>query len=300
MCKQFLNKQTIKTNYRVNEIAQYVKICYNLDMKKSPNKYEKYIQFAKDTLLGCSNIILKWHEKESPDSTLYLNEYVAKCVNEYIQDKINEIFPNHFLFTKGSRDIGDVEYEWICDPLDGAFIYSKGFTSCVISMTLVHNGSPIIAVIYQPFTKDFYIAIDNEGVYKNNQRIHVSHEGLKEFGCIEEEWWPDAYYDVDHVVHNIARDYRMYPLHFGSVVYSACLIAESKLTATLFGGRLVGKNHEAAAVMLLMKEAGGKYTDLTGRNIDFKGTMHGFIISTTESHPQILESVKKYLETPIA
>ena len=274
-------------------------IWYNIVVEKSFNETEKFIQFAKETLLGCSDIILKWYEKESPDKTLYLNEYVAKCVNEFIQKRIDNVFPTHSLFTKGSRDVGDVEYEWICDPLDGAFIYSKGFTSCVISMTLVHNGEPIIAVIYQPFTKDFYTAAQNNGVYKNGQRIHVSHDELKEFGCIEEEWWPDAYYDIDHVVHNIARDYRMYPLHFGSVVYSACLIAEGKLTATLFGGRLVGKNHEAAAVMLLMKEAGGKYTDLTGKNIGFKGAMHGFIISTIESHPQILESVKKYLETPI-
>ena len=269
-------------------------------MKKISDEYGKYIKFAKETLSNCGEIILRWYEKESPDNTLYLNEYVAKCVSNYIQKRINKFFPNHSLFTKGSRDVGNIEYEWICDPLDGAFIYSKGFTSCVISITLVHNGDPIIAVIYQPFTKDFYIAIKNEGAYKNNQKICASHDKLKEFGCIEEEWWPDAYYDIDHVVHNIARDYRMYPLHFGSVVYSACLIAEGKLTAALFGGRLVGKNHEAAAVMLLMKEAGGKYTDLTGKKIGFKGTMHGFIISTTESHSQILESVKKYLETPIA
>ena len=266
---------------------------------KSFDKYDEYVKFAEDTLIKCGDIILDWYEKESPSKKLYLNEYVAGCVNKLIEKEIDLNFPNHHLFTKGSRDIGELKYEWICDPLDGAFIYSKGFTSCVISMTLVHNGIPIVAVIYQPFTKDFYVAVHNQGVYKNGILVRTNNKGLEEYGCIDEEWWPDAYYDVDHVVHHIARDYRMYPLHFGSVVYSACLIAEGKLTATLFGGRLVGKNHEAAAVMLLMKESGGRYTDLDGTDIGFRGTMHGFIISTSKAHSAIMESVKKYLETPI-
>lgn len=263
-------------------------------------EYDKYIAFAEKTLKSCGQIILKWHNKQSPDLKLYLNEYVASLVNQKIDNSIKKTFPTHSLFTKGRESTEEAQYEWICDPLDGAFIYSQGFASCVISMTLVHHKKPIITAIYQPFTKDMYLAIDQHGVYKNGQPIQSSHNELKAYTCLDEEWWPDAFYDVDHVVHGIARDYRMYPLHFGSVVLSACLIAEGKLTATLFGGRLVGKNHEAAAVMLLMKESKGKYTDLTGTPISFVGTMHGFIISTTEAHAQILESVKKYLEQPIS
>jgi myo-inositol-1(or 4)-monophosphatase len=264
------------------------------------DKYKEYIDFAKVTLVECGKIARKWHGKECPDNNLFINEYVSNLVNSQILKSLNETFPTHALFTKGSNEVGEAEYEWICDPLDGAFIYSRGLTNCVISMTLVHDGIPIVAAIYQPFSDDFYIAAQDCGVFKNDKPIHIGHEKLCKFRCINEEWWPGAYYDIDNVVHNIARQYETYPLHFGSVVYSACLVAEGKLTASLFGGRLVGKNHEAAAVMLLMKEAGGAYTDLSGAKIGFKGIMHGFIISTKEAHAEIMRSVEKYLETKIA
>lgn len=259
--------------------------------------YREYREFAESVLKECGEIVVEWRGKKSPVEGLYLNEAVSKYVSEHIAKRIEESYPAHCLYTKGSRDVGEVEYEWICDPLDGAFVYYKGLTSCVISMTLVHGGNPIIAAIFQPFTHDMYLAMDGCGVRKNGVLLEHNKQKLEKYMCIDEEWWPEAYYDIDRVVHGLSREYEMYPIHLGSVVYSACLVVEGVFTATLFGGRLVGKNHEAAAVMLLMKESGGRYTDLNGDEIGFKGTMFGFIISTRQAHDQILTGVKKYIGT---
>lgn len=258
-------------------------------------EYKEYVNFADEVLRECGKIILEWRGKPSPIEGLYLNEAVSKYVSDHIFERLKEVYPNHNLYTKGSHDIGKIEYEWICDPLDGAFVYYKGLTSCVISMTLVHNGTPIIAAIYQPFMNDMYLAVENCGVTKNGVRLETNHQKLEKFMCIDEEWWPDAAYDIGKIVHGLSHEYSMYPIHLGSVVYSACLVVEGILTATLFGGRLTGKNHEAAAVMLLMQEAGGRYTDLNGTKIGFKGTMYGFIISTENSFDQIRDGVNRYL-----
>ena len=258
-------------------------------------KYVKYIDFAEHVLKDCGEIARKWHGKKSPDSNLYLNEVVSSYINDFINKSLKNHFPEHRLFTKGSIDSGSRGYEWICDPLDGAFIYTKGLTSVVISMTLVHDGVPIVACIYQPFRDEMYVAVKGGGVTKNSINLGINEQKLEKFACINEEWWPAAAYDVDKVVHRLSRQYLLYPLHIASVVYSACLISEGVLTATLFGGRLVGKNHEAAAVMLLMEESGGKYTDLNGNKIGFEGVMHGFIISSSNAYADVFAGVKETL-----
>ncbi len=260
-------------------------------MQNSQFDYSNLATFLEVVLRECGDIITTWHQRQSP-SNKYLNEYVTTEVNNHILSKLKNELPGHELFTKGSADTGTKEYEWICDPLDGAFIYSKGMTSVVISMTLVHGGEPVLAGIYQPFLKDLYLATVRKGITKNGQKLPRISRGLTKYEAINAEWWPAASYNVDQVVRKLSIEHDLYPLHIGSVVYSACLVAEGTLVASLFGGHLVGKNHEAAAVMLLMQEAGGKYTDLRGHNIGFEGVIPGFIISTPEAFSDILSNVE--------
>lgn len=254
----------------------------------------RYVPFLKDTLQQCGLIVVDWFGKKSPDAR-YLNEVVSSNVNSCISAAITKYYPDHHIYTKGSTDNGEQDYEWICDPLDGAFIYTKGLKSVVISMTLVHRGVPVLTGILAPFSDDFYFAIKGGGVFKGDTPLSKITRPLEQYGMINAEWWPAAEYDVDVVAHDLCKAYQLYPIHIGSVVYSACLVAEGVLTASIFGGKLVGKNHEAAAVMLLMEEAGGRYTNLFGEDIGFEGIIDGFIISTKQAHPSIVEEARKIL-----
>lgn len=253
---------------------------------------KQFVAFAERVLHDCGKIVVDWRGKESSDGR-YLNEIVAGLVNETIEVALARDLPTHRLFTKGSVDGGDEGYEWICDPLDGAFLYSKGLTAVVISMTLIYQGDPIVTVIYQPFLDEMYVAVKGCGVRKNRQLLSRPMQKLDKFSVINVEWWPAAAYNVDAVVHNLSMQYELYPLHIGSVVYSACLVAEGAIAASLFGGRLVGKNHEAAAVMLLMQESDGRYTDLLGESVGFTGTINGFIISSQEAFLDILAGLER-------
>ena len=41
---------------------------------KTSDGYDKYVKFAKNTLIKCGNLVLDWYEKKSPTEKLYLNE----------------------------------------------------------------------------------------------------------------------------------------------------------------------------------------------------------------------------------
>lgn len=281
-----LKYNTIKFN-RNSSVRIAIVMDKNLD-------YKKYIPFLGNTLRECGVIVVSSH-KNIPPKGLHLNEVVSANVSQLIQKSITAHYPQHHLYTKGSQDNGVEDYEWICDPLDGAFIYTKGFSSVVISMTLVCKGTPVLTGILQPFSSDLYVAVKDQGVTKNHQQLKEISSPLERYGMINSEWWPAAAYDVDTLAHNLSIKYELYPVHIGSVVYSACLVAEGVLTACIFGGKLIGKNHEAAAVMLLMQEIGGQYTDLFGETVGFTGAINGFIISTKQAHSAIVKEAKKIL-----
>lgn len=291
---------------RLFEFAMFIILKYNklnfnhsstnrMVMMEKDQDYKNYVPFLESTLRDCGVIVVDSH-KDTPPKGLYLNEVVSANVSNLIRKAIIAHYPHHHLYTKGSKDNGVREYEWICDPLDGAFIYTKGFSSVVISMTLVHKGTPVLTGILQPFSNDMYVAVKDQGVTKNKQQLKEISNPLGRYGMINSEWWPAAEYDVDTLAHNLSIAHELYPVHIGSVVYSACLVAEGVLVACVFGGKLIGKNHEAAAVMLLMQEIGGRYTDLFGKTVGFKGVINGFIISTKQSHGVIVNEAKKILD----
>jgi 3'(2'), 5'-bisphosphate nucleotidase len=60
----------------------------------------------------------------------------------------------------------DWEYFWLVDPLDGTkeFIKKKGdFT---VNIALIHQGRPVLGVIYVPVTGVLYHAVKGEGAFK--------------------------------------------------------------------------------------------------------------------------------------
>ena len=67
--------------------------------------------------------------------------------------------------------IGDNDYQWIIDPLDGTTNYLHGFPQYAVSIALVEKGITTHAVIYDPFKEELFTASKGEGAYLNNERI---------------------------------------------------------------------------------------------------------------------------------
>ena len=62
----------------------------------------------------------------------------------------------------------DWEYSWLVDPLDGTKEFVKRNGEFTVNIALIHNGNPIIGVIYVPVKKELYFALDGLGSYKTS------------------------------------------------------------------------------------------------------------------------------------
>jgi len=92
-----------------------------------------------------------------------------KNCNEVIEDHLKGTdIP--FLSEEGAKityeDRKDWKYSWLVDPLDGTKEFVKRNGEFTVNIALIHNGNPIMGVIYVPVKEELYFAMEGLGSYK--------------------------------------------------------------------------------------------------------------------------------------
>lgn len=67
---------------------------------------------------------------------------------------------------------------WLVDPIDGTESFIRGLPFSSNMITLIDNGAPVLAIIYNFYLDDYYLAIKGGGATKNGQPITVSFRPL--------------------------------------------------------------------------------------------------------------------------
>jgi fructose-1,6-bisphosphatase/inositol monophosphatase family enzyme len=242
---------------------------------------EDDLKFAKRIALRAGEIMLEYfhadvekHKKNDKTIVTIADERI----NQLVIDEVGKKYPEYSVFGEEASVDKKSDYAWICDPVDGTLPYSKGIPVSVFSLALVKNGVPILGVVYDPFMKRLYSATKGHGAFLNDKPIKVSDAYLDFDATINEEWWPEAEYDIDTVLHNLSVKTEAYVLHLGSVIAAACYVASGNYEACVFAGTK-GKNVDIAAVKVIVEEAGGKVTDLFGDDQRYDRDIKGAIIS---------------------
>lgn len=197
--------------------------------------------------------------------------------------RIHQSFPHHGILAEESGFGGNLgEYVWVIDPLDGTHNFVRGIDLFGVSIGVSRNDEFIAGVIYLPFQQELYIGEKGNGAYKNGKRIHVSeHRQLSE-----------ATVSFDS---NIRRDpqnklkilgelsSKVFNLRMlGASVRVLSYIADGKVDATVEIG---DRAWDFAAGSCIVREAGGKATDLRGEPLTYRSV--GYIISNGWVHDAV-------------
>src|SRR3989339_1842896 len=98
-----------------------------------------------------------------------------KAVNSLLIKESKRYFPKYGILGEEENSIvGNEEYHWVCDPIDGTIPFSHGIPTCVFSLALVKDGVPVVAVVYDPFMDRLFTAEKGNGAKLNGKTIHVS------------------------------------------------------------------------------------------------------------------------------
>jgi myo-inositol-1(or 4)-monophosphatase len=79
------------------------------------------------------------------------------------------------LFEEGGAEAGtDPRHRWIVDPLDGTTNFLHGIPHFAISIALERDGEIVAGLIYEPLRDEMYSAEKGLGAYVNDRRLRVS------------------------------------------------------------------------------------------------------------------------------
>lgn len=221
-------------------------------------------------------------------------DYVTKVDRDsehLIIDILRENFPYHTIIAEESGKYQqDNLYQWYVDPLDGTTNYIHGFPFCAISIALSYKEEIILGVIYNPISKELFSAEKNRGAFLNNRRIKVSKE-TELSRCLIATGFP---FKNKHLLRPYWQALSSIFLKVSGVRRAGSAALDLAYVAS---GRCDGfweiklSPWDIAAGDILIREAGGKLTDMEGKQnhiatgdiIATNGFIHDHILSIIKS-----------------
>ncbi|MGC8479643.1 MAG: inositol monophosphatase family protein [Candidatus Micrarchaeia archaeon] len=211
-------------------------------------------------------------------------------INDFVLKRVTTELPGYDLLSEeGSYLENKSKLLWVCDPLDGTIAFTHKIPTCCFSIALLNNGIPILGVISEPFLGNTYHTLKNSGSYLNNTKITVSKKTELRSSVIGMSYWPGAKYDLTELHKNLIKK-RAAVLLLGSIAYTGSLVSSGNIDVSIHPGR---DPFDTAALSLLIEEAGGVTTDLTGKYQRYDSKIKGLVSANPEIHGQVIKLLKR-------
>jgi myo-inositol-1(or 4)-monophosphatase len=205
---------------------------------------------------------------EQKDTPINLVTEMDPRAEALILSRLTGEFPDDAILAeeRGAR-AGRSGRRWIVDPLDGTTNYAHGVPIFAVSIALEDGEGVALGVIHDPNLRETFVAERGRGVHLDGTRLAVSpskrlNESLVATG------FP---YDIRETADTNLAEYAAFSLRARAVrrMGSAVLYL-----AWLAAGRIDGYWElrlgawDVAAGWLMVTEAGGRVTNLTGGSLD--------------------------------
>ncbi len=170
---------------------------------------------------------------------------------------------------------------WVVDPIDGTRAYLAGLPDWAISAALVRGGRPLIAALYAPVTDELFLSIAGRGATLNGAPIKASTGDL-----LAGAKFSGAKRRLDSLA---VIEPRIEP---APRVPSLALRLARVATGALDGTFAAPNSHDwdLAAADLLVHEAGGLITTLTGQSLTYNrpDPVHGALVAAGRPRHAVL------------
>ena len=199
------------------------------------------------------------------------NDFVSevdRSAEAVIIQELRSKFPGHAILAEESGSQGKGDYQWIIDPLDGTTNYLHGFPQFSVSIALRHRGQMECGVVYDPLREEMFTAARGEGAQLNERRLRVASRTSLDGALIgtgfpfRDQRQIDAYLSMFKAMTLATAGLR----RPGSAALDMAYVAAGRTDGFWELGL---SPWDFAAGALLVTEAGGTVTDLTGGSRHF-------------------------------
>ncbi len=184
---------------------------------------------------------------------------------KHILNRLHALFPDHAIRAEegGGHSSSGNAFEWLIDPIDGTTNFAHGLPIFGVSMGLLQEGEVIAGVVYDPMRDELFSAAKAQDATLNGKQIRVSTAAALDQSLLA-TGFP---YDVRTNPENNIDHFRNFILRTRAVRRPGAAAIDLVWTAC---GRLDGfwelrlSPWDVAAGALIVREAGGHVSDLTG------------------------------------
>lgn len=255
--------------------------------------YQKELEFAKDLAQQAGAIMLKnfqlgmkreWKVDNTPLTV------TDTTINELVINEVKKQFPKDGVVGEEDSNYDHQPRAWVVDPVDGTLPFSSNIPIATFCLALVIDGKSKVAVVHDPFLVNMYWAIEGGGAFVNGSKLCVGEETkldntiVSVIGTSGRDKYSTGKAN-SYIVAKKAKSINLF-----SAAYSTIMVATGAFSGSIFG---YGSPWDIAAAALIVTEAGGKVTDLFGKNRRYNEWGDGFVASNSKVHDELLEIVKQ-------
>ena len=248
-----------------------------------------YLDTAVEIAATASEIMLRYFdaglsaEWKADDTPVTIAD---RTINDMVIDRIAARYPDHGVVgEEASRNRPEATMQWVCDPIDGTVPFLLGIPTNVFALALCEEGKPIVSVIADPYLSRTYTATHGGGSFCNDRRLSVSATAGLPGAMMNVSGRSDGDPASGAAIYRDLEAAGVSQMHHYSMLYEAVQVAAGKFDAAIYA-----KSHpwDAAAGALLVTEAGGRVTDLLGRNQRYDRTITGAVFSNGHVHDDLV------------
>jgi histidinol-phosphatase len=215
-----------------------------------------------------------------PDNTPVTD--ADRRVEQMVREHVASARPEHAVLGEEGGSSGDAEWRWIVDPIDGTKNFARGVPVWATLLSLQHHGREECAVVSAPALRRRWWAVRGGGARRDDGPLRVSTIGTLAGATLSVTDVRDfARHGWGEGFGRLAEACRMVR-GFGDF-WSHMLVAEGAIDC---GVEAVVNEWDVSAVRLIVREAGGSFSDFAGADHCRGGnavTSNGLI------HAQVLE-----------
>jgi len=214
-------------------------------------------------------------------------------IETFLQRELKQAFPQDTVVgeeLETAEGGGEAPRTWLIDPIDGTLNFSRDIPMYCVSIALQEAGESVVGVVYDPRRDELFSARAGHGAMLNGRPLEVAETDALGAALLV-TGFPRSLEDVeeDNVV-NFARLTRSSRgvRRLGSAALDLAYVA---------AGRLDGfweyylKPWDTAAGYLLVREAGGRVTDIDGEAFD--ADQNTILATNGPLHDAILAKLSK-------
>lgn len=159
---------------------------------------------------------------------------------------------------------------FILDPIDGTYNFKRDMKESAISIGYIQDGQAVAGVIFDPYRDELFETGKGKGAFKNDQPISVSVQSDLAGASVA----TSNSYNDEAMARNLRRHLLIYETE-GIMPWTSCPGSGVLIMAWVACGRIDAYHHNGlkpwdnAAAFLLVREAGGRVTTLTGEEAPF-------------------------------